>query len=142
MKPSQAARPAPEPSGLIFVVDDNALLVEYAGAVLKGEGYEVQPFTDPKAALKAMQKAYRKPVALVTHYEMGEMNGLELIVSSHKILPLLKTVLLSGTIDGAFIAGSPAKIHRVPGKPYLLAQSKKWWGNCCSLEAFLRCRSN
>ncbi len=128
MSQAKAARPAPEPSGLIFVVDDNALLVEYAGAVLKGEGYEVQPFTDPKAALKAMQEADPKPVALVTDYEMGEMNGLELIVSSHKILPLLKTVLLSGTIDGAFIAGSPAKVHRFLGKPYLPAQLKNMVG--------------
>jgi len=117
-------RPAPGPSGLIFVVDDNALLVEFAGAVLKGEGYEVRFFTDPKAALKALQEADPKPVALVTDYEMGEMNGLELIVSSHKIHPALKTVLLSGTINGAFIAGHPAKVDRFLGKPYLPAQLK------------------
>jgi CheY-like chemotaxis protein len=124
MSKTKAPRPAPAPSGLIFVVDDNALLVEFAGAVLKGEGYEVRFFTDPKAALKAMQEADPKPVALVTDYEMGEMNGLELIVSAHKIHPSLKTVLLSGTIDGAFIARHPAKVHRFLGKPYLPAQLK------------------
>ena len=52
------------------------------------------------------------------------MNGLELIISSHKIHPSLKTVLLSGTIDGAFIAGHPAKVDRFLGKPYLPAQLK------------------
>ena len=122
--PTKAPRPASARSGLIFVVDDNAMLVEFAGTVLKGEGYEVRVFTDPNAALKAMQEAGPKPVALVTDYEMGEMNGLELIVSSHKIHPALKTVLLSGTINGAFIARHPARVDRFLGKPYHPPQLK------------------
>jgi len=108
--------------GLIFIVDDNAMLVELAGEVLKREGYDVKSFTDPKDVLKAMKEADPKPVALLTDYEMGEMNGLDLIVSSHKIHPLLKTMLLSGSIDGAFFANHPAKVHRFLGKPYLPAQ--------------------
>jgi DNA-binding NtrC family response regulator len=128
MSKTKTPRPAPAPSGLIFVVDDNALLAEFAGAVLKGEGYKIRFFTDPKAALKALRESDPKPVALVTDYEMGEMNGLELIVSSHKIHPSLKTVLLSGTIDGTFIVGHPAKVHRFLGKPYLPAQLKSMVG--------------
>jgi two-component system, NtrC family, nitrogen regulation response regulator GlnG len=128
MSNANAARQTPGPSGLIFIVDDNALLAEYAGKVLQSEGYATQSFTDPKDVLKAMQEADPKPVALVTDYEMGDMNGLELIVSSHKILPSLKTVLLSGTIDGAFIARHPAKVHRFLGKPYLPAQLKSMVG--------------
>jgi len=119
---------ASKPSGLIFIVDDNALLGELAGSVLKEEGYTVQSFTDPKDVLKAMREADPKPVALVTDYEMGEMNGLELIVSSHKIHPPLKTLLLSGTIDGAFVASHPAKVNRFLGKPYLPAQLKSMVG--------------
>jgi CheY-like chemotaxis protein len=128
MNSTKATRQDPEMHGLIFVVDDNALLVEYAGTVLKGEGYEVQFFTDPKAALKAMQDANPKPVALVTDYEMGEMNGLQLIDSSVKINPSLKTVLLSGTIDSAFVAGHPTKVNKFLGKPYLPAQLKSMVG--------------
>jgi two-component system, NtrC family, nitrogen regulation response regulator GlnG len=124
MSQTKATRKAQAPSGLIFVVDDNALLVEYAGTVLKGEGYEVRHFTDPKDVLKAMKEANPKPVALVTDYDMGEMNGLELIVSSHKIHPPLKTLLLSGTITGDFVAKHPAKVHRFLGKPYLPPQLK------------------
>jgi DNA-binding NtrC family response regulator len=124
MSQTKATRQDPKPSGLIFVVDDNALLVQYAGAVLQAEGYEVKPFTDPKAVLEAMKEANPKPVVLVTDYEMGDMNGLDLIISSHKIHPSLKTVLLSGTIDGAFIEGHPAKVNRFLGKPYQPAQLK------------------
>jgi DNA-binding NtrC family response regulator len=128
MSKTKATRKDPEPSGLIFIVDDNALLVEFAGAVLGREGYDIQSFTDPKDVLKAMQAADPKPVALVTDYEMGEINGLDLIVSSHKILPSLKTVLVSGTIDGAFIANHPAKVNKFLGKPYLPAQLKNLVG--------------
>ena len=118
----------PGPSGLIFIVDDNALLGELAGTVLKSEGYAVRSFTDPKEVLKAMKEADPKPVALVTDYDMGEMNGLELIVSSHKIHPSLKTVLLSGTINDSFVAKHPAKVHRFLGKPYLPTQLKSMVG--------------
>jgi DNA-binding NtrC family response regulator len=128
MSKPKPTRQAPGSSGLIFIVDDNAVLVEYAGMVLKGEGYDVKSFTDPKAVLQAMHEANPKPVALVTDYEMGEMNGLELIVSSHKIHPSLKTVLLSGTIDGSFITNHPAKVNRFLGKPYLPAQLKSMVG--------------
>ena len=128
MSQTKATRQAQKPSGLIYIVDDNALLVQYAGAVLQGESYEVKPFTDPKAVLEAIKEANPKPVALVTDYEMGDMNGLDLIVSSHKIHPSLKTVLLSGTIDGAFIEGHPAKVNRFLGKPYLPAQLKTMVG--------------
>jgi two-component system response regulator ChvI len=128
MSQAKLARKTPARPGLIFVVDDNALLVEFAGAVLKTEGYEVRIFTDPKAALKAMEESNPKPVALVTDYEMGEMNGLQLIESSHKINPALKTVLLSGTIDSSFIAGHPANVDRFLGKPYLPPQLRTTLG--------------
>jgi CheY-like chemotaxis protein len=122
MSQTKAARRDPDAAGLIYVVDDNALLVEFAGTVLEGDGYQVKPFTDPKAALQAMAEANPKPAALVTDYEMGEMNGLQLIESSHRIHPSLRTVLLSGSIDSAFASKSPAKVDRFLGKPYQPAQ--------------------
>jgi DNA-binding NtrC family response regulator len=132
MRRSRATRQARGPSGLIFIVDDNALLVEYAGTVLKKAGYEVMFFTDPASALQAVKDAHPRPVALVTDYEMGQMNGLDLIVSCHKIHPSLKTVLLSGTIDLAFVDKHPARVHRFLGKPYQPAQLKTMVGELLS----------
>lgn len=128
MRRTRATRQARGRSGVIFIVDDNALLVEYAGTVLKAAGYEVKFFTNPQAALQALKECNPKPVALVTDYDMGEMNGLDLIVSSHKIHPRLKTVLLSGTIDRDFVALHPARVHRFLGKPYQPAQLKSMVG--------------
>ncbi|HEY3861403.1 MAG TPA: response regulator [Verrucomicrobiae bacterium] len=99
-------------------MDDNAMLVEFAATVLKGAGYTVRHFSDPKAALSAMHEANPKPAVLVTDYEMGDMNGLELIQSSHEVHPSLKTLMLSGTVDGSIMLTHAAKVHRFLGKPY------------------------
>lgn len=124
MDQTKTARRGHGSSALIYVVDDNALLVEYASTVLRADGYQVECFTDPKAALKAMQAANPRPIALVTDYDMGDMNGIELINSSQKFHPTLKTILLSGTIDRTFVANQPTKINRFMVKPYLPDQLK------------------
>lgn len=107
------------------MVDDNALLAEFATAVLEAAGYHVRQFVDPRAVLLALHEADPKPTVLVTDYEMGEMNGLELIQSSHKIHPSLKTLMLSGTVDGSIVLSHAAKVHRFLGKPYEPAELQK-----------------
>ena len=125
MKKRKSARLAPSPRGTVFIVDDDALLVEYATTVLEAAGYTVRHFSDPKDVLRAMQKANPKPAVLVTDYEMGEINGLELILSSHKIHPSLKTLLLSGTVDSSISNCHTAKVHQFLGKPYKPGQLQK-----------------
>jgi FixJ family two-component response regulator len=125
MKKRKSIRVKPAPGRPVFVVDDNAMLVEFAATVLKAAGYAVKPFLDPKAVLAALHDANPKPAVLVTDYEMEEMNGLELIQSSHKIHPALKTVLLSGTVDSSITLTHGAKVHRFLGKPYEPAQLQK-----------------
>lgn len=116
---------SPGPSGaLVFVVDDNELLVEFAATVLESVGYKVQKFCNPEEVLKAIKEGNARPALLVTDYDMNEMNGLELIVTCHQIHPTLKTLLLSGTIDGSLASMHPARVHRFLGKPYQPAQLK------------------
>jgi DNA-binding NtrC family response regulator len=125
MKKRKSARLAPSSKGAVFIVDDDALLVEFATAVLEAVGYTVKHFSDPKDVLRAIHKANPKPAVLITDYEMGEINGLELILSSHKIHPSLKTLLLSGTVDSSISLNHAAKVHRFLGKPYDPAQLRK-----------------
>jgi DNA-binding NtrC family response regulator len=125
MKKRKSDRLDPAPKGVVFVVDDNALLLEFAVTILEKAGYTVKHFSDPKAVLRAMRDANPKPAILVTDYEMGEINGLELILSSHKIHPSLKTVLVSGTVDGSITLTHAAQVHRFLGKPYEPAQLQK-----------------
>jgi CheY-like chemotaxis protein len=109
---------------LVFVVDDNELLVEFAATVLESAGYRVKKFCHPLDALKTLKEGEAKPALLVTDYDMNEMNGLELIVNCHQLHPTLKTILLSGTIDGSLASLHPARVHRFLGKPYQPAQLK------------------
>jgi response regulator RpfG family c-di-GMP phosphodiesterase len=125
MKKRKSVRVKPVPKGLVFVVDDNALLVEFAATVLQTAGYSVKPFVNPKAVVAALRQAKRKPSVLVTDYEMAEMNGLDLIRNSHKIHPSLKTLLVSGTVDSSITLTHPAKVHLFLGKPYDPVQLKK-----------------
>jgi FixJ family two-component response regulator len=125
MKKRKSARVKPAAGRPVFVVDDNALLVEFASTVLEAAGYTVKHFIKPKAVLAAMRNAKLKPGVLVTDYEMAEMNGLDLIQSSHKIHPALKTVLVSGTVDSSITLTHTAKVNRFLGKPYEPAQLKK-----------------
>ena len=119
-----SAKSAPPP--LIFVVDDSAMLVEFAAMVLQSAGYAVRQFTEPGLLLKALGDGARRPSLLVTDYDMGAhvMNGLDLIVNCHKIHPTLKTILASGTVDGSVTLHHAAKVDRFLSKPYPPAQLK------------------
>jgi CheY-like chemotaxis protein len=124
----KTTRRGPALPGVIFVVDDEPLLGEFAGAVLEGEGHEVKLFTEPQRALQAIKESPLKPIALVTDYDMKGMNGLELILAAEKICPKLKTVLLSGSVDGSILSGHPAHVDRFLGKPYQPEQLKSLVG--------------
>jgi DNA-binding NtrC family response regulator len=115
------AASATSPRG-VFVVDDNVALSKLAALVLESAGYKVRHFSDPKAVLKAIHEANPKPCLLVTDYEMDGMNGVELIRSSHKVHPDLKTLLVSGSVDASIMILHPGEVHRFLGKPYEPAQ--------------------
>jgi DNA-binding NtrC family response regulator len=110
---------------LIFVVDDSVMLVEFATMVLQSAGYAVQKFTEPGLLLKSLNEGAR-PALLVTDYDMGArvMNGLDLVVSCHKIHPAMKAILASGTVDGSVMLHHPAKVDRFLSKPFPPAQLK------------------
>jgi DNA-binding NtrC family response regulator len=122
MKKTKSTRRAPPAKRAVFVVDDNIALGELATMVLESAGHKVRCFSDPLAVLKALTEANPKPAVLVTDYEMDGMNGLELIRSSQKVHPSLKTLLVSGSVDVSMMLMNPAEVHRFLGKPYEPAQ--------------------
>ena len=103
---------------LIFVVDDEPLLVEMAQTVLDAEGYQIRAFCDPENALQAIEESDRKPDLLITDCLMGSMDGLELIDRCRRVQPGLKTLLLSGTVDESFLRQQAVKPDKFLPKPY------------------------
>ena len=107
---------AADSSSTIFVVDDEPMLLDLASAILQPLGFNVQTFRDPKKALREFPAA--KPAVVVTDYEMGEMNGLDLVRECRRVNPRQKILLVSGTVDETIYEGLPVKPDRFLAKPY------------------------
>ena len=103
---------------VIFVVDDEVMLLGLAEMVLEPEGFEVHTFEDPRQALAEYKAAGTPPNLVVTDYAMGGMNGLDLIQECRKINPDQKTLLVSGTVDESIYANVAIKPDRFLAKPY------------------------
>ncbi|MGH7978463.1 MAG: response regulator [Limisphaerales bacterium] len=111
-------RSKPPEMPLVFVVDDEVLLLDLAETVLAPEGLMIRTFADPSRALAEYKSATRPPALLVTDYAMGSMNGLKLIEECRKIRPDQKTILVSGTVDENVYANSNIKPDLFLAKPY------------------------
>jgi CheY-like chemotaxis protein len=103
---------------LIYIVDDEPLLLDLAEASLAPGGFTFKKFVDPQEALKSFARARAKPDVLVTDYAMGKMNGLELLEKCRAQKPDLKCVLISGTVGAEVVLNAPVKVDRFVGKPY------------------------
>lgn len=113
-----SARPQQHSKPLLYVVDDEPLLLELASALLEPSGYTVKTFRDPEAALRSFASANPRPAVVLTDYAMHTMTGLELIRECRRINPGQKIIMLSGTVDESVYRGSTAKPDRFLAKPY------------------------
>ena len=109
---SHSSKPGP----LVFVVDDEPMLLELAEAILKPLGCVVRTFRDPELALKEFPSA--RPALVVTDYAMGRMSGMDLVRECRRAVPAQKIILLSGTVDEQVFADAPVKPDRFISKPY------------------------
>jgi DNA-binding NtrC family response regulator len=91
--------------GIIFVVDDEALIAETLALILRKRDYTAIPFSKPQDALAAATEM--KPDLLVSDYLMPGMNGLTLADELLQQCPECKVLMVSGAISHA--ADHPAR---------------------------------
>ncbi|HWF19323.1 MAG TPA: response regulator [Verrucomicrobiae bacterium] len=103
---------------LIYVVDDEPMLLELAAVILEPQGYNVQTFRDPENAFKAFTTAQPRPSLLITDYAMHSMNGMQLIEKFRALEPRQKIILVSGTVGEDIFQEAPARPDRFLAKPY------------------------
>ena len=103
----------------IYVVDDDATILEVTHTLLELHGYRVSAFRDPEDALKAFTAANPRPLLLLTDYVMPGMNGIELMDRCRGLEPRLRTVMMSGSIGEEIFHGSPNKPDQFLRKPFL-----------------------
>jgi CheY-like chemotaxis protein len=116
------SEPSKQTKALIYVVDDEPMLLELATVVLEPLGYKIETFRDPRAALRSYASAARRPALIITDYAMHSMNGLELVAACRGLQADQKILLLSGTVDEQSYENEQVKPDRFLGKPY---QSKQ-----------------
>ena len=92
----------------ILCVDDEESLVFLLTRLLERRGYRVSGYTDPRAALVALQADPGSFDLLVTDYNMPELSGLELARAANQLRPDLPIVLASGYITEALRVAAPA----------------------------------
>lgn len=110
--------PVPTKDALVFVVDDNALLGEITRQLIASAGYETKLFHQGLPARDALLAIASPPVVLVTDFDIGDINGLDLINQVRAKLPLLKTLLVSGTAKPEVLALHPVKPDQFLAKPF------------------------
>jgi DNA-binding response OmpR family regulator len=108
----------PGAKAVIFVVDDEPMLLDLAEMLLQPAGFEVRTFQDPERALADYKAAKPPPSLLITDYAMGSMNGLDLMRECRKLHPDQKIILISGTVDESVYANTDIKPDLFLSKPY------------------------
>ena len=109
-------------SQVIYVVDDEPMVLELASVALEPLGCTVMTFTTPEAALRAFEVAKSKPALIITDYAMDRMTGLELAAACRRICSEQKVLLVSGTVEPDAHRGAPTKPDRFLAKPYQTKQ--------------------
>lgn len=103
---------------LVFIVDDEPMLLELASLIVEPLGYRVRTFRDPLTAVREFSLANPLPTLVITDFAMHQMNGLDLIRDCRRINPRQKVLLVSGTVDAAVYRDSPYKPDAFLAKPY------------------------
>ena len=107
---------------LVYVVDDEPMLLELASVILEPLGYSLKTFRDPQSALEAFTAAQPRPALLITDFAMHRMNGMDLMEACRRLRPEQKVLMISGTVDETIYRDSPCKPDLFLAKPYQAKQ--------------------
>jgi CheY-like chemotaxis protein len=116
-KPNTNSKPETD-AKLIYVVDDEPMLLELASVILQPLGYTVHTFRDATSALEAYAAAKSFPALVITDYSMHAMNGMDLIKACRQLFPRQKILLISGTVGDDIYRDSQEKPNQFIAKPY------------------------
>lgn len=103
---------------VIYVVDDETVLLVLVSVILGPLGYTIRTFQDPESALEAFASAQPQPVLIVTDYAMNTMNGLEFIAACRRIQPQQKVLMLSGSVGRDVCENAASRPNHYLAKPY------------------------
>ncbi len=103
---------------LVFLVDDEPLILELATAILEPFGHVVKMFRNAETALDAFLKSQPPPDLIISDYAMPGMDGLKFIAECRRLRPGQKALVLSGTVDETLLKGNEGSPDAFLSKPF------------------------
>jgi CheY-like chemotaxis protein len=119
---TNVSQPGKGAGALIYVVDDEPMLLELASVILAPQGYRILTFRDPEEALQHFADNKPRPELLITDYAMHSMNGMQLIEKFRQFEPCQKILLVSGTVGEEIFRDAKHRPNKFLAKPYLTEQ--------------------
>lgn len=114
-----------EQGQLVFLVDDEPLVLKALKRVVKGEGLVVRDFASAAEALEALES--ERPVCVVSDYYMPKMDGLELLARVGQLYPgVFRALLTGGNIDD--------RVNRALGEKVVQLVVQKPWKSAAIRE--------
>lgn len=92
------------------MVDDESIIAQTVGMILRNAGYAARSFSQPDVALTAATGEW--PDLLVTDMVMPEMNGVELAMRMQELRPGCKVLVISGQLLSLPAVAKGQKDHR------------------------------
>jgi DNA-binding NtrC family response regulator len=78
----------------IFVVDDESIIASTLAIILKQDGFDAAPFSEPEKALEATRSDV--PDLLISDVVMPGISGIDLAIRVREVNPGCKVLLFSG----------------------------------------------
>jgi FixJ family two-component response regulator len=86
-------------SDIIIVVDDDAVIGISVAEYLQTLNLRIFVFADPRQVLSFVSGTKHKIALLIADYNMLGINGEELAEEVKRLIPEIKTILMSGNVD-------------------------------------------
>jgi len=105
----------------VFVVDDEAVIANTLGVILRQQGFEAHSFSFPLEALEAAHTT--APDLLISDVVMPLLSGIELAIQLREVCPNCKVLLFSGQaatasmLDSARASGHDFEVLAKPVHP-------------------------
>lgn len=108
----------------IYVVDDEKLIADSLGLILRREGFDATSFTNPLQALDTISR--RPPDLLISDVIMPELSGIDLAIQTRVLSPECRILLFSAAaadaLHRAAEAGQDFRLLQKPVHPTMLLE--------------------
>jgi DNA-binding NtrC family response regulator len=102
----------------LLLVDDEPLILDVCGALLKSYGFEVIPARNAKAGLDLFRKHLHSIDLVISDLLLPDMSGPQMVRQMKSEKPGLKSVFMSGYGAGTVLSAEPEADLQLIVKPF------------------------